>query len=308
MTNRGGENLDYNGRGQLLSYGSVLSLTYDPMGRVTRRVFGSEIKNWCAGGDIECSDSGAWLKLDLGRAVLDLSTGQDHLYRHRDSRGNVLFTTDSNGVPQTHSLYGAYGLLEQEGSSSDREARFALGIDFGDIMIIGARVYDQAAGRFLSPDPIPNHINAYSYTLGNPVEVSDTSGRNGQCITAGFCYSDQLVGSPGPSGLADVPDEITVFGEKSQIDNDDRMAGFWAWFRPSFWRAAIQAGRLGSQAAGEGGGPAPVDVSPPAQNPAPIIRPMGPVKPPKIRLPNGGTITPKGFSPYFSPYPWEPIA
>ena len=103
-----------------------------------------------------------------------------------------------------------------------------------------------------------------------------------------------------------LPDEITVTAPAPTGDNRT------AWILPPWLNAwlkpALQAGRLGSQyQVGKGGQP-PVDVFPPAQNPAPIIRPLGPVKPPGI--PGKRIIWPKGVGPgqYFYPYRMEPIA
>lgn len=45
--------------------------------------------------------------------------------------------------------------------------------------MLGARIYDPIAGRFLSKDPIPQAINQYSYTLGNPVRFWDPTGLEG---------------------------------------------------------------------------------------------------------------------------------
>jgi RHS repeat-associated protein len=45
-----------------------------------------------------------------------------------------------------------------------------------DLYILGARIHDAAAGRFLSPDPIFMIVNQYQYAHGNPVAYSDPSG------------------------------------------------------------------------------------------------------------------------------------
>jgi hypothetical protein len=45
-------------------------------------------------------------------------------------------------------------------------------------MLLGERVYDPQIGRFLSPDPVRNAVNLYSYGLGNPVFFTDRDGRD----------------------------------------------------------------------------------------------------------------------------------
>jgi RHS repeat-associated protein len=50
--------------------------------------------------------------------------------------------------------------------------------EIGDLMALGERIYDPAVGRFLSPDPIYQLTNQYTYTMGNPVWYIDPDGRN----------------------------------------------------------------------------------------------------------------------------------
>ena len=179
VTSRAGKALQYNADGQLVQYGDALSIAYDSLGRKASQTYGGESRYWCAGGEIECDASGNWRQLDLGHTVVDFSGGSGHLYRHNDFRGNVLFVSDSGGQVQSRYLYAGYGLDSSEEEyalpvASDRG--FAQGQDFGEIMILGARVYDPVAKRFLAQDPIFNPINAYSYTLGNPLEYGDPTG------------------------------------------------------------------------------------------------------------------------------------
>ncbi|MFJ7048344.1 RHS repeat-associated core domain-containing protein [Streptomyces sp. NPDC101112] len=53
--------------------------------------------------------------------------------------------------------------------------------DTTGLSILGARMYDASLGRFLSPDPLttpytPQSLNAYSYSLNNPIAYSDPTG------------------------------------------------------------------------------------------------------------------------------------
>ena len=43
-------------------------------------------------------------------------------------------------------------------------------------MLLGARIYEPASGRFLSLDPILAATNQYAYTSGNPVLFTDSTG------------------------------------------------------------------------------------------------------------------------------------
>ncbi|MFG2880725.1 polymorphic toxin-type HINT domain-containing protein [Streptomyces sp. NPDC048297] len=66
--------------------------------------------------------------------------------------------------------------------------------DTTGLSILGARMYDATLGRFLSPDPLntpyaPQNLNAYSYSVNNPIAYSDPSGLRplGQCGDSGHC-------------------------------------------------------------------------------------------------------------------------
>ena len=186
VISRGGKVLHYNADGKLVQYGDDLSISYDSLGRKVGQTYEGESRYWCGGGEIECDASGNWTQLDLGHTVVDVSGGAQHLYRHEDFRGLVLFISDSSGQVQSRYLYGGYALSAREEKyflpvASDRG--FAQGQDFGEIMVVGARIYDPLAGRFLAQDPVFNPINAYSYTLGNPLEYADPTGEFPMWIT-----------------------------------------------------------------------------------------------------------------------------
>ncbi|MGW0844988.1 RHS repeat-associated core domain-containing protein [Streptomyces sp. NPDC002787] len=53
--------------------------------------------------------------------------------------------------------------------------------DTTGLSVLGPRMYDATLGRFLSPDPLaapysPQNLNAYSYSVNNPIAYSDPSG------------------------------------------------------------------------------------------------------------------------------------
>lgn len=84
--------------------------------------------------------------------------------------------------------------------------------DTTGLSILGARMYDATLGRFLSPDPLakpftPQSLNAYSYSLNNPIAYSDPTGlscdisfdSHGNPVMKGSCDHP----SGGSSGLVD---------------------------------------------------------------------------------------------------------
>jgi len=92
--------------------------------------------------------------------------------------------TDDTGAVVRSYTYRAFGLESAEGEAVDART-FAQGEELGDVIRLGVRLYDPEVGRFLSPDPIYQVLNQYSYAEGNPVELWDPDGRaacGGLCI------------------------------------------------------------------------------------------------------------------------------
>ena len=51
-------------------------------------------------------------------------------------------------------------------------------------MLLGARLYDPDAARFLAPDPVFQLVNQYAYADGNPIWYWDPDGRLAELATA----------------------------------------------------------------------------------------------------------------------------
>ncbi|MDH6434816.1 RHS repeat-associated protein [Streptomyces sp. SAI-144] len=91
----------------------------------------------------------------------------------------------SSGQPITRRDFKPYGEVRGTKPSSWPNKRSYLGVGIDDtaagLTHIGAREYDQTAGRFLSVDPIiditdPLQMNGYTYSNNSPVSFSDPSG------------------------------------------------------------------------------------------------------------------------------------
>jgi RHS repeat-associated protein len=171
----------WNARGQLTSIRAngalVASFGYDALGRRTERTLGSATKRWRFGGLVETSATGQPLAIDLGEVRIDL--GGQHLFRHRDPRGNPKHVTNAVGRVVRDVAYGAYGQIGVRGSQAD-DVGFAQGTPVStpqaQYVLIGSRLYSPRVARFLAPDPVWNPLNLYAYTLGNPVDFWDPSG------------------------------------------------------------------------------------------------------------------------------------
>jgi len=145
------------------------------------------------GGAIESDvvQEGTIGMLDLGVVSVSLA-GPERIYRHQDFRGNVSFVSDEAGAIVAHYRYAAYGLDEVFGSGEDME-RFAGRLHLGDgLVLMGARICDSLTRRFLSPDPILQVLNQYTYTLGNPVFFWDPDGLDNEIAIAALKLAQKV--------------------------------------------------------------------------------------------------------------------
>lgn len=177
-TSRNGVPITWTAAGRLASIGSDTQFEWDMLGRPVSRTVGGVQTRFLFGGAVEATASGTPVAMDLGSVRLDL-LGSAHLYRHFDFRGNVKLVSDASGALVTHYEYSAYGMAAIHGSAADLQ-RFAQGLALGDLVLLGGRLYDPAAARFLAPDPVYQTLNQFAYTLGNPIWYWDPTGRSWQ--------------------------------------------------------------------------------------------------------------------------------
>jgi len=114
-----------------------------------------------------------------------------HRYRHLDFRGNVKFVSDDAGEVVAHYRYAPFGLDAVFGADTD-PVRFAARPEIGELMLLGARVYDPAVARFLSPDPLFQIVNQFAYTLGNPIWFGDADGFDAAANDSAAAVADGL--------------------------------------------------------------------------------------------------------------------
>jgi RHS repeat-associated protein len=173
-TSRGGVPITWTATGRLAGLGSD-TLVWDLAGRLVELTVAGQTREFVRfGGRIE-SGITTLGSLDLGAVSIHPVSGERH-YRHEDFRGNVSFVSDDAGAIVTHHRYHPYGVDATWGVDPDGRA-FEGHAGFGPLVFMGARMLDPAIGRFLSPDPVFPLINAYAYTLGNPVGFQDRDGR-----------------------------------------------------------------------------------------------------------------------------------
>jgi len=105
-------------------------------------------------------------------------------------------TTTYDGTLPGSIKYGPFGVcLESQGSIGTDRLFTGQRLDSTGLYYYGARYYDPAIGRFISPDPVvqnfknPQTLNRYSYCLNNPLKYVDPTGlvvefqsEDGDCI------------------------------------------------------------------------------------------------------------------------------
>jgi len=190
-TSRAGVPLSWTASGRLASYGSEVLFEWDALDRKVRSVVMGVESRWLFGGLVQADAAGAPGSIDLGEVQVDLAAGE-HRYRHLDFRSNVKFVSDQDGEVHSHYQYDAYGIRQVIGADDDL-VRFVGRVQIGELMVLGARIYDPAVGRFLSPDPVLQYVNQYAYTLGNPVWFADPIGRNAEAV-AGLAAASFALG------------------------------------------------------------------------------------------------------------------
>jgi RHS repeat-associated protein len=149
------------------------------------------------------------------------ATGSAVYYLHGDHLGSVSLITDGSGVALGWRGYLAYGgerwrqgtLPGDRGFTGERE-------DGSGLLLLGARFYVLALGRFTSADTIvpapgnPQSLNRYTYALGNPLRYVDPTGHLPSVPPQDMCSyypfpgcgsSSQIVPPPGVPVVAGVP-------------------------------------------------------------------------------------------------------
>lgn len=172
---------DWNARGQIRSVvtrGTIeASFAYDALGRRRERFANGALRRWRFAGVVEADASDQPTAIDLGEVRIQLDG--NHRYRHEDWRGNTALVSNQAGGIETQHAFSAYGRSTSSGAPSD-DFVFARGdvltVGIGELVAIGARLYDPTLARFFAPDPLWSPINQFAYTLGNPVDFWDPSG------------------------------------------------------------------------------------------------------------------------------------
>jgi RHS repeat-associated protein len=192
---RGQTTLSWDAAGRIAAVGEA-RFVWDDRGRLVESTVGGVEQRHLFGGLVAADAAGVPRSLDLGEVRIDLAGGGT-VYRHFDFRGNPKLVSDAAGRVVEHHRYGPYGLDAALGAGAD-DRGFARGRALGDLVLLGSRVHDPAAARFLAPDPVYQIVGQYAYADGNPVQIWDPAGRAGFAVgvaTAAAMYAGSEIGA-----------------------------------------------------------------------------------------------------------------
>ncbi|MDJ1420343.1 MAG: RHS repeat-associated core domain-containing protein [Candidatus Methanoperedens sp.] len=106
-------------------------------------------------------------------------------YYHHDGLGSIRSLSDSKESIKAIYSYDAFGQIQKKMGYVDNDFLFTgeqMDTETG-LIYLRARYYDPAIGRFITKDPFPTigiitqNINRYVYTMNNPVNLVDPSGK-----------------------------------------------------------------------------------------------------------------------------------
>lgn len=176
MQSRDEESLVWDAAGRPTQLGAEYEMRWDSLGRPISYRVGEQMSFSLFGGGVMGDADRMPIRIDLRSIEIDLTTG-DHTYRQLDHRGNVHFVMNQAGEISNLYSYSPFGVAEEWGPGSNGRT-FAQGQKMGEYIWLENRLYDPEVGRFLSPDPVYQLVNQFSYTLGNPIFFWDPGGRH----------------------------------------------------------------------------------------------------------------------------------
>lgn len=195
-TRRNGVPITWDATGHVAGFGGA-AFQHDAEGRLRASVVAGVVRQRRFGGLVEADANGNAVRVDLGAVDIDLVANR-RSYRHFDWRGNVRSRWSDTGELRSVREYAAYGPDRVHGEVGD-ERGFAQGLEAAGLVLLGDRLYDPAARRFLSPDPVYNAVHQYVYGAGDPAHYWDWTGRQAN-QTVGFQVAGGIAEGLGLSG------------------------------------------------------------------------------------------------------------
>lgn len=176
--------------------GRTTRYSYDPLNRVAERHADGVWLDLVYGGHSDvpvATFNGEWglvihQFVPLPGGVLLTHGDGRNAWSYPDMQGNYILTTgwsgEPDGDPTVYDPWGqVIGTVDIPDNGDYALERGAFGVagkmtDLAGIVLMGARPYNPAEGRFLAADPIPGGCaNVYVYGFGDPFTESDTTGQ-----------------------------------------------------------------------------------------------------------------------------------
>ena len=204
---------------------------YDHTGvRVRKEAYradGSQVTTWYVGRDLEIRRDSLQdhekqtlhIQGPDDRKIVSITrrgdgSSDDWWYYHDNHLGSTSLITDQEGVVTARINYLPYGQVDYAHSTGDLSVtHLYTGQELDDesgLIYYGARYYDPAIGRFLTPDTIvPDGgnllgYNRYAYVQNNPIRYTDPSGHFGVSFGGGGGIRP-ATGKPAPLASATAP-------------------------------------------------------------------------------------------------------
>ena len=205
LTSGGGRQFVYDFENQVTAVvndGVTTQFEYDE-GTRTRKIVNSEPTTYVS--DLyECNSVGCTKYIWAGAYRLAKQSLPDRrtYFFHANHQGSVKVVTDDSGQSVQFLSYSPFGKTNGNGQQDQTSHQFN-GHEFdrsSGLYYYGARYYDAALGRFISPDSIvsakfaPQYLNRYSYGLNNPVSVMDADGHNPFLVILGAAAVGAAIG------------------------------------------------------------------------------------------------------------------
>jgi RHS repeat-associated protein len=142
-----------------------------------------------------------------------------------DNQASTQLAIDAGTGTTTRRRYTPFG--------DERSGTLPAGTDHGflgktedttaGLSLLGARAYDPALGRFLSPDPLiapyePQNLSSYSYSHNDPINFSDPTGMREECAWTGDpCPRPHVLNTGGGGGQEDASLWTIALGESAGV-------------------------------------------------------------------------------------------
>src|SRR5271157_4428664 len=176
------QELTYDYDNRVTSAGST-TFVYDYAGARVQKTTGNNVTTYVSRlYDIKNTNEVSKHIFAGGRRIASIISGTTY-YHHQDHLGSLSLATNAAGNVIESVSYEPYGGATVTGADiipykfTGKELDSETGLYY-----FGARYYDPAQGRFMTPDTIvqspgnPQNLNRYSYCLNNPLSFVDPTG------------------------------------------------------------------------------------------------------------------------------------